>query len=377
MKKIAKLTWLHNGNFGSVLQAVALQRYLVDQGYDVTDLDYNASLKEKLKNWLVNKNSPKLFVGKFEEASRKKRYKNPEKFEGRSKKFADFEKQWIKRSSLCSSPVQIGKVAQQYDIFICGSDQIWSPALMNPVFYLNFVPDDKKKIAYAPSFGNVGTTEEKRRKIAGLLNSFDDISVRETQGQEFIKQLTGKEVPVVLDPTFLLEAKVWQEYVNELKKTEPYIFCYLLTPNQEYIHAISKFANAKGLQVIIVLTSKGPFNTGFKEVVDIGPAEWLGLIKNAAYVCTDSFHGCIFSSIFHKEYILFKRFKDEDKVSENSRIYTLAKMLDVEDRIIDENCIDKIKELGSIEFDKIDQIIENRANESKKWLLDALSKAGA
>lgn len=376
MKKIAILTWLHNGNFGSVLQAAALQRYLVDQGYDVTDLDYNASLKEKLKNWLVNKNSPKLFIGKFEEII-KKRYKNPEKFKGRSEKFADFEKQWIKRSPSCSNSTQIGKVAQQYDIFICGSDQIWSPALMNPVFYLNFVSDNKKKIAYAPSFGNVGTTEEKRRKITAFLNLFDDISVRETQGQEFIKQLTGKEVPVVLDPTFLLEAEIWQEYVNESKRTGLYVFCYLLTPNQEYINAISEFANTKGLQVIIALTSKGPFNTGFTEVIDIGPAEWLGLIKNATYVCTDSFHGCIFSSIFHKEFMLFKRFKDEDKVSENSRIYTLAKMLDVEDRIIDKNCIDKIKELGLIEFDKIDQIIENRASESKKWLLEALSKAGA
>ena len=96
MKKIAKLTWLHNGNFGSVLQAVALQRFLIEQGYDVVDLDYKSSIGEKLKNWLRNKNSPKLFLGKFQEAKLKKNYKQPEKFENRSEKFFDFKKQWLK-----------------------------------------------------------------------------------------------------------------------------------------------------------------------------------------------------------------------------------------------------------------------------------------
>ena len=139
MKKIAKLTWLHNGNFGSVLQAVALQRYLVEQGYDVTDLDYNASLSEKLKNWFINKNSPKLFLGKYEEAKRKKSYSEPEKFIKRGELFSEFEERWIKRSKLCRNPQEIEKEAKQYDVFICGSDQIWSPALMNSVFYLNFV----------------------------------------------------------------------------------------------------------------------------------------------------------------------------------------------------------------------------------------------
>ena len=124
MKKIAKLTWLHNGNFGSVLQAAALQRYLLEQGYDVIDLDYNASLSEKLKNWIRNRNSPKLFLGKFEEAKRKKNYKNPEEFVKRGEKFSEFEEKWIKRGQLCHTPVEIKEESKKYDIFICGSDQI-------------------------------------------------------------------------------------------------------------------------------------------------------------------------------------------------------------------------------------------------------------
>ena len=165
MKKIAKLTWLHNGNFGSVLQATALQRYLIEQGYDVVDLDYNASLSEKLKNWIRNKNSLKLFWGKFEEIKRKKEHKKFDKFEERNKKISEFEKKWIKRSVLCRKPQELKKESEKYDIFICGSDQIWSPALMNSIFYLDFVPNCKRKIAYAPSFGVVTTTAEKKKKI--------------------------------------------------------------------------------------------------------------------------------------------------------------------------------------------------------------------
>lgn len=377
MKKIAKLTWLHNGNFGSVLQAVALHRYLVEQGYDVTDLDYNASLSEKLKNWFINKNSPKLFLRKYEEAKRKKSYSEPEKFMKRGELFLEFEERWIERSKLCRNPQEIEKEAKQYDVFICGSDQIWSPALMNPVFYLNFVSEDKKKIAYAPSFGVTSTTAAKEKKIAKYLSSFNSVSVRELEGQQFIKKLTGQEVPVVIDPTLLLNEQIWREYVVDSKQNGTYIFCYFLTPNDDYIRAVVQFAKNKGLKVIIVPTSKGPFNTGFEEFIDVGPAEWLGLIQNAEYVFTDSFHGCIFSSIFHKEFILFKRFKDKDKASENSRIFTLAKMLEVEERIIDENNVNTISELQPLDFEKIDKIIESKAKESKKWLLNALIEVGA
>ena len=377
MKKIAILTWLHNGNFGSVLQAVALQRYLTEQGFDVTDLDYNASLKTKLFNWAKCKNSPKLFWGKFEEVKRKKSYKDPQKFEERERLFDEFEERWLKRSALCRSIRDIKRESEQYNIFICGSDQIWSPALLNPVFYLDFVPENKYKIAYAPSFGVISATLEKKKKIAGFIKKFDAVSVRETQGQEFIREITGEIVPIAMDPTLLIDEKIWSEYSTFPKVKESYILCYLLTPNKTYIEFVSKFAKKKGMKVVIIPTAKGPFDTNFEELIDLGPAQWLGLIQNAEYVLTDSFHGCIFSIIFHKEFILFKRFKDSNKVSENSRIYTLAEMLNVEDRIVDETNMERIGSMKSLDFEAIDCIIENRAEISKKWLLDVLKKAGA
>ena len=371
-RKIAKLTWLNNGNYGSVLQALALQKYLVNNGYDVTDLDYNASLKTKLLNWLVNKNSPKLFLGKYKEAKRKRGYKDPKKFDVRSKRFAEFKKKNMKISGVCKNPAEIKKEAEKYDVFICGSDQIWSPALMNPVFYFSFLEEGKSKIAYAPSFGVMDTTQEKKNKISKYLKGFDYISVREPQGKDIVKEITGKDVPVVIDPTLLIGKNDWGKYTGERIIKDNYIFCYLLTPNPIYIKAVKKFAESKKLKVVIVPTSKGPFDTEFKEMVDAGPQEWLNLIQNAECVCTDSFHGCIFSSIFNREFILFKRFQDTDKKSENSRVYNLVKLLQEEDRLIDEKNIDSIYELKEINFDKIKQIIMIEAEKSGKWLLNAL-----
>lgn len=376
MKKIAKLTWLHNGNFGSVLQAVALQRYLHDKGYDVIDLDYDASLSTKLMNWFKNKNSVRLFFGKYKEAKTKKQYKKEKEFSSRGKRFSEFKNMWIKKTDLCRTPEEIRRISEDFDVFICGSDQIWSPALMNPVFYLNFVPENKKKIAYAPSFGVTSASAPKRKQISEYIKSFDCVSVRESQGQKFIKEITGQDVSLVVDPTLLLDGQIWEEYTKEPDRVKPYIFCYLLTPNEIYIHAVNEFAKKKNMEVIIIPTSKGPFDTGFDEVIDAGPAEWLGYIKKAKYVFTDSFHGCIFSSIFHKEFVLFKRFKDGNKVSENSRIYTLAKFLDVEDRIVDENNTDKIGYMKVLDFKKIDDIITQKSNESKEWLLNSLKKVG-
>lgn len=378
MKKIAKLTWLHNGNFGSILQAVALQKFLLDNGYNVTDIDYKPTFKDKIMNWAKSGNSPKLFIGKFEAAFKSNNHRNSELFEERNRKIESFKKGYLKCTKVCHNKKQLVEETQSYDIFICGSDQIWSPALFNPAFYLDFVPNEKIKIAYAPSLGVINTTDRKKEWISKLLRRFNDISVREEEGKAFVKKLIDKDVPVVVDPTMLIDADVWRKYANyEEKFDKPYIFCYILTPNSIYIEAVKKLAKKKKMKVVIVPSSKGPFGTGFAEKTDVGPAEWLGLIANAQFICTDSFHGCIFSILFHKEFVLFKRFSDQDKASENSRIYTLTKMLEIENRIIDTTQIKNIEDFDAIDFDKTDSIIKKSADKSKEWLLQALKNAGA
>ena len=165
MAKIAKLTWLHNGNYGSVLQAFALQKFLLLNGYDVIDLDYKADLKTKIINFLSNRNSLELFLGKYREAKGRRKYPHPELFNDRESKFNAFIKTNMIISQQFHSPNEIKSIVNDYDIYLCGSDQIWSPYLLNPVFYFSFVPKEKQRISYATSFGVTTTTLAKEKKI--------------------------------------------------------------------------------------------------------------------------------------------------------------------------------------------------------------------
>ena len=174
----------------------------------------------------------------------------------------------------------------------------------------------------------------------------------------------------------LITRENWEKYINTTPIIDkPYIFCYLLTPNKTYIQNIKEFAASKNMEVVIVPTIKGPFETGFEEIPEAGPAEWLNLIKNASYVFTDSFHGCIFSTIFHREVFLYKRFSDTSKNSENSRIYTLTKWLNIEERLIDENNLKSIYDLKEINYKVIDKIIQSKAAESGNWLIKVINES--
>ena len=374
--KIAKLTWLYNGNYGSVLQAFALQKFLENEGYNVIDLNYKPSISTKLINWVTSRNSFSLFFDKYKGLKNKSSFTDDTLIRARAENFKRFKEENIKLTKLCKNPRELKKVAEDYDVFICGSDQIWSPKLMNPIFYFSFLNENKIKISYAPSFGVTDTTVEKKKKIGKLLEKFDYISIRENQGQELIKEITGKDVPVQVDPTMLLDKDEWEKYSGTEKIIEKdYVFCYLLTPNKEYIENVRKFAKEKNLEVVIVPTEKGPFNTGFIEHYEAGPKEWLNLLKNSSYVFTDSFHGCIFSVIFQKNVFLYKRFSDNSKKSENSRIYTLTKWLEIEERLIDNTNMEKIFDLKNVDYEKVAKNLRNKSQESSKWLLDVINES--
>lgn len=370
-KKIAIMTWLYNGNYGTLLQAYALHTFVKNAGYEVENINYRSSLKTKLKNWIVNKNSPALFIGKFKDKFSKIDSAANEK---RNKNFSDFLKSNIKLTEFASSPEELVRFGNGYDAFICGSDQIWSPYLMNPPYFLSFVPDNKPKIAYAPSFGVTSTSAKKEKMICDFVKRFNYVSVREKQGSDFLKRITGKDYPVMVDPTMLLERKDWEKFISDRIENEKYIFCYMLTYNQKYVNAIKEYADKNKLKVILIKNDTGFESTGFTIVEDAGPQQWLNYIKFAENVFTDSFHGAIFSVIFHKELVLFKRFCDKSGASQNSRIYTLTEMLDIKDRIADESNLDKIGNMNAVDFELTDSIIQAEANRSKNWLLNALEK---
>ena len=142
MKRIGVMTFLHNDNYGSILQAWALQQVLTDLGYETEHIDYAPSRQEKIRNLLMSGNSPRLIL----EGMRKRSAAG--KMHGG---FDGFRSRYIATSMPCHDHKALIRQADRYDVLVCGSDQIWSPVWLNPAYFLDFASGPK--VAYAPSLG--------------------------------------------------------------------------------------------------------------------------------------------------------------------------------------------------------------------------------
>jgi hypothetical protein len=213
-----------------------------------------------------------------------------------------------------------------YDYFIVGSDQVWNPLFpeFSELFFLTFAPK-QKRIAYAPSFGINELPERFNKDFTSWIMGFDHLSVREKLGAEIIMTLTGRDVPVVLDPTMLLTKEDWlnaSEPVGNIPK-KPYIFIYFLGVLDPKINKeIKRFAKEQHMQIVRIndITSK---------FYAIGPSEFITLLDQASLVLTDSFHGTVFSIIFEKPFLTYKRIGRNDMYS---RIETLFSLLHLQGR---------------------------------------------
>ena len=191
-----------------------------------------------------------------------------------------------------SQPVTQGKmqpVAGKYDIYIAGSDQIWDYKLTNfdTTYFLDFVKEGKKKCSYAASIGENLPPEEYQQKYKELLSDFDEILVREDYGADIVENLTEKRPEVVCDPTLLLTAEEWDKLLVEPKYKEKYILVYQLGINKEIVDFARRLHNKTGYRIVYIpFPLVGLLKCDCK--ITVGPAEWMGLFKNAEYVAIDN-----------------------------------------------------------------------------------------
>lgn len=364
MKKTATITWITYSNFGTYLQAFALQQFIKSLGYENKILDDSNFIYKKfywkyeLKKFFLSFSKSYRMYNKYNKLSMKhyKDFKN---------KFIDLEYN-INNVYLNS----------QYEIFICGSDQIWRPFLLNRnpnsgFYYASF--SHNKKISYAPSIGVSTIPIEFYPKYKEYLKDFSFLSLREEQGIKEIKKITGKHIEQVVDPTLLLSKEEWNRLLPQKNiKNNKYVLCYLLTPNIKYITTARNYAKKHGLIMKMFFNDRTYYYYS-DELICAGPLEFLDAIRNADYIFTDSFHGSIFSAIFEKQFITFKRFTDNAQ-SQNSRVENLLKMFNLPNRLISSNDLDFIEKLQDIDYNTLQKSLNPFIEHSKQYIIKALSE---
>lgn len=370
-------------NYGGMLQAFATITMLEKKGlnYELIQYKKQYSLYGKLKQ------IPRLFntilLNDKKEALLKKigKQKHPDFKKNESIRLAAFHK--FKEEKFKNlSPVFIGfnalcKGSNRYSAVITGSDQLWSPAGLPTNFYnLMFVPDNIRKISIASSFGVKYIPWYQIRRTRTFLNRIEFISMREKRGSEIVKELTGRNVPTILDPVFFFNAKEWEELIPTKKEyEEPYIFAYFLGNSPSYKRIVTSAAQNLNCKIVTLRHLdqyiESDENFGDYAPYDVDPTRFLNLLRGAKYICTDSFHGSVFSIIHHKPFIVFNRYNETSKHSKNSRIDTLCDNLSLSNRRFDDNKDFLYQLTEPIDY----KLVEKKLSHLKEYTEEYLNKA--
>ena len=346
----------YGANYGSVMTYYALNTVLSRLGYSVLMLDKQAVETKGFEFELDDTSHARVFA--------KTHYKN----------FAP------------SLPVEDMKVLNNYcDTFMLGCDQVWNFTIAKSYglnYYLDFANSDKKRIAYASSFGHeVSFTP--LEKVAGVtreLQKFDAISVREESGVRVLKDEFGIKGTQVLDPVFLLDENDYNELVKEsnLDIQEDYMLAYILNPTDEIRESLLKISEKKNLKLINILDGNPNKFERFKKalnlpntVSDITTQDWLYYIKNAKCVVTDSCHGASFAAIFGTPFVIIN---NENRGA--ARFNSLSEMLDIKERYFTNpgEITKRCDLLETYDRNKHNKIISMEKQRSMTWLKEALQK---
>lgn len=362
--KVVNITLHAINNYGSVFQALATEHLFEKMGCEVETIDYireTAQSKSilhilKLKN-ISWKDKAKVILLKLLPYQRK-----------RSKVLNGFRQNYLHLTSKkYRSDADLEKDPPLADVYCTGSDQTWNTVCQGDVpkaFFLHFVPEGKKKISLSASFGISTLPDKDKKEVKELLKTYDSISVRESVGIDILKEL-GIEGTLVADPTLAVDAVFWSDFAAPRMFQEDYMLAYQLNGNSIFTHYMKAFAENKGIKLVLLRSVKDTRVDNGVVLTSPTPQEWLSLFKYAKYVLTDSFHGTVFSLIFHRDFMNIMPPKY------SSRIESIQKVTGLESRTVKD--YDDFSYCDNpIDYAQIDPILEKYRQETMAFLREAL-----
>ncbi len=386
MKRVGLVSCYFKNNYGSMLQAYALKIFLDNNNIsnETIDISSNKDFSNgKKKYYLTQIFNFNFIKSKFGMVKMKFDIKLSKKLRNniniRNNKYKEFRKNF-NLSITTKNYQELNDLAKNnYSSVIVGSDQLWLPVNVVADYYtLNWVPENINKISYATSFGVSNIPKKYYDKYNTFLNKINHLSVREESGLKIIKDIANRDAKLVCDPTILLTKEEWEEIaIKERIIKEKYILCYFLGNNIEHYKFAERLREKTGYKIVSLNHADEyvKYADKYADIIpyNIGPKEWLNLIKNAEYVCTDSFHGTVFSLIYNKIFFNFRRYNSKVKGSTNSRLDSLLNIANVnKERILtgSEN-IEKVLKY-KIDFNKVNDNLNKFRKESQEWLLKSL-----
>lgn len=366
--KVLTLTTQYANNYGALLQCYALSKYLNDlKDIDCQVIQYYHPTADASWKLVGTPNSFRSLLRSIYTLFNVKYISNRKR---KLKRMKDFmfgylpltEKKYTTIDSIRNNPPLA-------DAFICGSDQIWNMMQMvegKLVYFLNFAPDNSKKIAYAASIADAWTKEQEKM-VAPLLKRFAAISIREKGNLPQVQSIYPNAT-VAIDPVFLLERTKWDELRNtERAIDEPYILCYFLSVTNQMVETVRKIKELTGYKVIhINLNALDKFNSDY-DVRDADPREFIGLISKASIVCTNSFHCSAFSIIYHRNFVFCPKAHANERIVNLQDTFGLGNVMMTPERLKN-----LTKEDLVVDYSNADRLGSEFINYSKNFLTKAL-----
>lgn len=362
--KAGILTFHFSDNLGAALQAYALQTVVKQLGHDCEIIDYRpAGMPDDNRHLIsLNFSSPYTLIRSL--LGGMIHFPSNMVYQYRWKKF--------RRDHFCLSEKVNGKAelinTMGYDILIVGSDQVWNEQITGPDsgYFLEWAAEEIKKISYAASFGEKTNAALTETEYVRKLERFHFLSVREVYARDILSLKIKNEIQVLPDPTLLLQKKDMKLRKQSLMK-RPYLFLYIVTVTPLVKQAAYMIARKRGLTVVDIGDQIYPFCKRKKHIHDAGPWEFVNLVYYADVVVTSSFHGTVFSMLFHKE------FYSVPGSVQDGRISDLCRKLGTESNVI-YKMSDLKRAKTEIDYELLEKKLEEIRNQAENWLRETMLK---
>lgn len=356
MKKIGIITFHKACNYGAVLQAYALQNVLQKNcnEYDVEIIDYYCPAIEDrtkmfyfIKDGSVVKNILRFlyqFVPKMKKIMR----------------FKEFRKKFFKLTKQKYNKYNINDISDEYEIIFTGSDQVWNYKSTgeDKNYFLQFANKSTIKCSYAASFGFENIISEYKNEILRMIDDFEFVSLRENIGLDLLREKLCISPNVNVDPTLLLTKEEWEDVEEEVRVSGEYILLYCILKTNNLIEYTRNLSRNTGLKVYSIGNHRD--YKEFIQLKSVSVGEFLKLIKNAKYVVTTSFHGTVFSILYHKQFVT----ELNTKGAYNSRVEYLLNLVNLNERDIlklSDNIDDRVN------WDNVEENLNKCRSDAKKY----------